>query len=54
VGQQEDKPAAEATSHEAEAAKPSTPRRAPINARDVLDADELDALLAGEMGDRPK
>lgn len=27
-------------------------RTAPISARDVLDADELDALLAGELGDR--
>lgn len=25
---------------------------APLSARDVLDADELDALLAGELGDR--
>jgi len=36
---------------------PSMPlKRGPINARDVLDADELDALLAGELGkmdDRP-
>ena len=27
-------------------------RSAPMSARDVLDADELDALLAGELGDR--
>ena len=27
------------------------PKHGPINARDVLDADELDALLAGELGD---
>lgn len=53
VGLQEDKPAAEATSHEPQAAEPNISRRAPINARDVLDADELDALLSGEMGDRP-
>jgi hypothetical protein len=31
---------------------PSPTPRAPISARDVLDADELDALLAGELGDR--
>jgi hypothetical protein len=31
---------------------PSPTKRAPISARDVLDADELDALLAGELGDR--
>lgn len=31
--------------------KPATPA-APLSARDVLDADELDALLAGELGDR--
>ncbi len=31
--------------------KPSVESKAPINTRDVLDADELDALLAGEMGD---
>lgn len=29
-----------------------TAPRAPLSARDVLDADELDALLAGELGDR--
>lgn len=29
------------------------PPPGPLTARDVLDADELDALLAGEMGDRP-
>ncbi len=28
------------------------PRSAPLSARDVLDADELNALLAGELGDR--
>lgn len=29
------------------------PTAGPISARDVLDADELDALLAGELSDRP-
>ncbi len=28
-------------------------QKVPINARDVLDADELDALLAGELGEEP-
>lgn len=30
----------------------STATAKPVTARDVLDADELDALLAGELGDR--
>jgi len=32
---------------------PAPTRAAPISSRDVLDADELDALLSNEMGDRP-
>lgn len=31
-----------------------TQRAAPTSARDVLDADELDALLAGELGNRKR
>jgi len=31
---------------------PPTKPAAPLSARDVLDADELNALLAGELGDR--
>lgn len=38
--------------HEQTTPSPSPKPAAPLSARDVLDADELDALLAGEIGGR--
>jgi hypothetical protein len=44
----------EAVSQAESAQTPSKTPSRPLTASDVLDADELDALLAGEMGDRPQ
>lgn len=53
VGQDSDDPEEREThqTREPETAVKTAPS-APLSARDVLDADELDALLAGELGDR--